>query len=112
MPKSHREEPYLLVKRHPYPFRSRYQRGKRAGGVVELHLDCLAFFLAAALFFSSRSIEAIMSSAFSNGPKVRPLLISLSAFARLALITRRCDGVYSASAFWNAARSIITLGVR
>src|SRR4051794_24789870 len=48
----------------PKPNGSRFQRDKCARSVVDLHRDGLAFLLAAALFFNSRSIEAIISSAF------------------------------------------------
>src|ERR1017187_2692114 len=64
-------------------------------------------FLAAALFFSSAFMWAIISSAVSKGPYDGPV----SALSSRASIMRRWAGVYSSSAFGNWERSITNLGV-
>src|ERR1017187_8207480 len=64
-------------------------------------------FLAAALFFSSPFMWAIISSAVLKGPYDGPF----SALSSRASMMRRWAGVYSSSAFGNWARSITNLGV-
>src|SRR5260370_32378196 len=54
-----------------------FQGRQRTRQVVDLHRERLAF-LAAALFLSSDFMEAIISSAVLNGPKVRTFLRSSS----------------------------------
>src|ERR1039457_5210853 len=64
-------------------------------------------FLAAALFFSSPFMWAIISSAVSKGPYDGPF----SALSTPAPVMRRWAGVYSSSAFGNWERSMTNLGV-
>ena len=68
------EEFDLLEKRFAHLRRGVLQRIQCSGQVVNLHRECLDF-LEAPFFFSSVFIEAIISSALLNGPKVRPCLI-------------------------------------
>jgi hypothetical protein len=62
----------------------------------------------APLSLSRAFMWAIIASALSNGPKVRPALMSAKPSARRASIRRRCPEVYSSFAAGGFGRMVIT----
>lgn len=76
-------------------------------GIVNLHRERFAL-RAVARLVTRVSMWAIISSALSKGPKVRPALMSAKPSASRASMTRRWSGVYSSSAAGRFGRIVIT----